>query len=95
MVINVLLGASDAIYQNYALWLMSMAAQGDARKTVAYAAAYKGVQSLGAGCAWLIDFSGRFSYREQGLITLLLALAGCLPVPQSFRLLDPKRASEL
>jgi len=86
MFINILLGASDAIYQNYALWLMSTVAQGSARKTVAYAGAYKGIQSLGAGCAWMLDLFG-VSYKTQGLITLVLAAGGCAPLLKALPML--------
>mmetsp|Transcript_107611 Transcript_107611/g.273180 ORF Transcript_107611/g.273180 Transcript_107611/m.273180 type:complete len:180 (+) Transcript_107611:111-650(+) len=82
---GIILGVGAGIFWTAQSSLMMMYATPNSR----------GMQSLGAGCAWFIDLSGRFSYREQGLITLLLAFAGCLPVPQSFRLLDPKRASEL
>ena len=63
MLIFVLLGAADAAYQNFAYWLMSMAAGSDVRKTVMYASVYKGIQSLGAGAAWLIDLPDANSYR--------------------------------
>ncbi|CAE7943223.1 unnamed protein product, partial [Symbiodinium sp. KB8] len=65
MCVFALLGAADAIYQNYAYWLMSTAAGSNVRKTVMYSAAYKGVQSLGAGMAWLIDLDPGISYRQQ------------------------------
>ncbi|CAK9056926.1 UNC93-like protein 2, partial [Durusdinium trenchii] len=87
MAIFLLLGASDAIYQNYAYWLMSMAAGGDVRKTVMYSAAYKGVQSLGAGMAWLIDLT-EASYFLQGSLCLVLTLGACLPVLGTFHMLE-------
>ena len=67
------LGAADAIYQTYAYWLMSMAAGSDVRKTAMYSAVYKGVQSLGAGLAWIIDLS-EASYFLQGGLCLTLTL---------------------
>jgi len=91
MAINVMLGASDAIYQNFALWLMSMAAAGDARKAVTYAAAYKGVQSLGAGLAWALDLAGFLSYRQQGVLTLVLAIGACAPVARTFSMLETSK----
>merc|ERR1712151_49710 len=88
MIIYILLGASDAIYQTYAYWLMSMAAGSDVRKTVMYAAIYKGVQSFGAGIAWLIDLPDSFTYRMQGILCLFLTLSACLPVTSTFRILS-------
>eukprot|EP00435_Cladocopium_sp_Y103_P009898 s3109_g2.t1 len=73
MAIFILLGAADAIYQNYVYWLMSMAAGSDVRKTAMYSAVYKGVQSLGAGMAWIIDLS-EASYFLQGALCLTLTL---------------------
>eukprot|EP00931_Biecheleriopsis_adriatica_P118589 TRINITY_DN93954_c0_g1_i1.p1 TRINITY_DN93954_c0_g1~~TRINITY_DN93954_c0_g1_i1.p1 ORF type:complete len:464 (-),score=97.88 TRINITY_DN93954_c0_g1_i1:80-1471(-) len=90
----VLLGAADAIYQNYAYWLMSMAAGSDVRKTVMYSAVYKGVQSLGAGIAWLLDLHPGASYRSQGLLCLVLTLGACLPVLGTFRSLDDGKKSD-
>ncbi|CAE7289970.1 unnamed protein product [Symbiodinium sp. CCMP2592] len=84
MCVFALLGAADAIYQNYAYWLMSTAAGSNVRKTVMYSAAYKGVQSLGAGMAWLIDLDPRISYRQQGVLCLVLTLGACLPVLGTF-----------
>eukprot|EP00933_Yihiella_yeosuensis_P026292 TRINITY_DN20400_c2_g1_i1.p1 TRINITY_DN20400_c2_g1~~TRINITY_DN20400_c2_g1_i1.p1 ORF type:complete len:314 (-),score=41.21 TRINITY_DN20400_c2_g1_i1:725-1564(-) len=92
MIIFILLGASDAIYQNYAYWLMSMAAGDDVQKTVMYSAVYKGVQSLGAGCAWLIDLPSTTSYQTQGTLCLLLTLGACVPVSKTFSALHCKKA---
>ena len=80
MAVYALLGAADAIYQSFAYWLMSTAAGGSVRKTVQYSAAYKGVQSLGAGVAWLADLSSNFSYRAQGVVALLLTVSACVPI---------------
>eukprot|EP00434_Breviolum_minutum_P013066 symbB.v1.2.011512.t1/scaffold777.1/size163462/3 len=93
MAIFVLLGASDAIYQNYAYWLMSMAAGSDGRKTAMYSAVYKGVQSLGAGMAWTLDLSD-ISYWLQGLFCLSLTLGACLPVLQCFKILEDGRPND-
>mmetsp|Transcript_105181 Transcript_105181/g.327919 ORF Transcript_105181/g.327919 Transcript_105181/m.327919 type:complete len:449 (-) Transcript_105181:101-1447(-) len=92
MAVYVLLGAVDAIYQNFAYWLMSMAAGSDVRKTVMYSAVYKGTQSLGAGMAWFLDYSPDVSYRLQGIITLILTLGACTPLPATFGLLEPEKA---
>mmetsp|Transcript_13398 Transcript_13398/g.22029 ORF Transcript_13398/g.22029 Transcript_13398/m.22029 type:complete len:450 (-) Transcript_13398:38-1387(-) len=88
MLVFILLGAVDAIYQNYAYWLMSMAAGSDVRKTVMYSAVYKGVQSLGAGIAWLIDLEPTASYWSQGALCLVLTVGACFPVMRTFRSLD-------
>jgi len=95
MFVFLLLGAADAVYQNYAYWLMSMAAGNNVRKTVMYSAVYKGVQSLGAGVAWLIDLSPFFSYRAQGMFCLVLSLGACLPVLGTFRNFDSMKVNEL
>ncbi|CAJ1426008.1 unnamed protein product, partial [Effrenium voratum] len=92
MGIFLLLGAADAMYQTYAYWLMSMAAGSDVRKTVMYSAAYKGLQSLGAGLAWFLDLS-RMSYFTQGGLCLALTLSACLPVLGSFKALESKKDS--
>jgi MFS family permease len=65
MIVFSLLGASDAMYQNYAYWLMSTAAGGNIRKLVQYSAAYKCTQSLGGGIAWLSDLGSGFPYQLQ------------------------------
>lgn len=88
MLVFTLLGAADAMYQNYAYWLMSMASGGDVRKMVQYSAAYKGTQSLGAGIAWLSDLGDGFSYHSQGVFALTLTLMACAPVVPTFKLLD-------
>jgi len=88
MLVYALLGAADAVYQNFAYWLMSMTAGSDVRKTVMYSAVYKGTQSLGAGLAWLVDGPGVVSYRAQGAAALALALVACVPVLPTFRALD-------
>mmetsp|Transcript_44854 Transcript_44854/g.120082 ORF Transcript_44854/g.120082 Transcript_44854/m.120082 type:complete len:335 (-) Transcript_44854:63-1067(-) len=88
MLVFALLGAADAMYQNYAYWLMSMASGGDVRRMVQYSAAYKGTQSLGAGVAWLSDLGGGFPYRSQGVVALTLTLMACAPVVPTFALLD-------
>jgi len=95
MVVYMLLGAVDAIYQNFAYWLMSMAAGSDVRKTVMYSAVYKGTQSLGAGIAWFLDYSPAVSYRLQGVITLSLTLVACVPLPSTFALLEPDKAPKV
>lgn len=87
MIIYILLGASDAIYQTYAYWLMSTAAGSDVRKTVMYAAIYKGVQSFGAGMAWLLDLNDAFTYKAQVIVALVLTLGACLAVIPSFKYL--------
>lgn len=94
MAIFVLLGAADAIYQNYAYWLMSMAAGSDVRKTAMYSAVYKGVQSLGAGMAWIIDLS-EASYFLQGALCLTLTLGACLPVLPCFKILEDGKKDDL
>eukprot|EP00440_Ansanella_granifera_P050904 gb/GFBE01055172.1/.p1 GENE.gb/GFBE01055172.1/~~gb/GFBE01055172.1/.p1 ORF type:complete len:454 (+),score=72.54 gb/GFBE01055172.1/:1-1362(+) len=94
MLIFILLGAADAIYQNYAYWLMSMAAGSDVRKTVMYSAVYKGVQSLGAGIAWLMDLQPSVTYRSQGWLCLVLTLGACLPVMGTFRNLDDGKKTD-
>uniref|UniRef100_A0A7S2CVS6 Major facilitator superfamily (MFS) profile domain-containing protein n=1 Tax=Octactis speculum TaxID=3111310 RepID=A0A7S2CVS6_9STRA len=88
MVIYALMGASDAVYQSYAYWLMSSAARGSVRKTVQFSAAYKGIQSLGGGLAWLADLSDSFSYRAQGIVALGITLVACLPVKNTFKYLS-------
>jgi len=95
MLVFLLLGASDAIYQSYAYWLMSTVAAGDVRKTVMYSAAYKGIQSLGAGIAWLIDLQPGVSYQAQGTFCLLLSVGACIPVLMTFRNLDGKLDCEI
>mmetsp|Transcript_36691 Transcript_36691/g.67272 ORF Transcript_36691/g.67272 Transcript_36691/m.67272 type:complete len:437 (-) Transcript_36691:47-1357(-) len=95
MLAFLLLGASDAIYQSYAYWLMSTVAAGDGRRTVMYSAAYKGIQSLGAGVAWLIDLPVSFSYQAQGTLCFLLAVGACAPVMLTFRSLDGKLDAEI
>jgi len=80
MLVFGLLGAADAMYQTFAYWLMSTTAGSDVQRMVRYAAVYKGVQSLGAGAAWLLDLPTVISYRAQGILTLALALGACIPV---------------
>jgi len=84
MGVYLLLGAADAVYQNYAYWLMSTAAGADVRKTVSYAAVYKGCQSFGAGFAWLSDLFPACTYRAQGVFALSLTFLACLPVCTTF-----------
>jgi hypothetical protein len=50
-------GWSDSIIQTFAYWLMSVIARDDARLAGRYAGYYKGVQSVGAAVAWLLDSS--------------------------------------
>jgi len=88
MIVFILLGASDAMYQNYAYWLMSTAAGGNIRKLVQYSAAYKCTQSLGGGIAWLSDLGSGFPYQLQGLVALMLTLMACAPVVPTFQQLD-------
>ena len=80
-----LLGAADAVYQNYAYWLMSTAAGDSASKTVSYSAVYKGAQSLGAGCAWLLDIPSSVTYRSQCVVALVLTLGAFAPVVPALR----------
>lgn len=95
MFIFVLLGAADAVYQNYAYWLMSMAAGGDVKRTVMYSAVYKGVQSAGAGAAWLIDLPAVCSYQVQGVIVLALTLGACIPVLQCFDMISVSKKDDV
>lgn len=78
MAIFALLGAADAMYQNFAYWLMSIAAGGAGRKMVMYSAIYKAMQSLGAGAAWLSDLSTAFSYQLQVWVALVLTTGACV-----------------
>lgn len=94
MSIYVLLGAADAMFQTYAYWLMSMAAGTDVRKTVMFAAAYKGLQSLGAGASWMLDLAPHMSYTSQGAITLVLTVASCMPVMFTLWHVDPLKLSK-
>lgn len=93
MTVLTLNGVADAIYQNFAYWLMSMAAGSDTAKVVQYAAVYKGTQSLGAGLAWLLDLNAGYSYRAQGIVALAINLAACLPVVRTFQGLGEDRSS--
>eukprot|EP00927_Polykrikos_kofoidii_P037943 TRINITY_DN32159_c0_g1_i2.p1 TRINITY_DN32159_c0_g1~~TRINITY_DN32159_c0_g1_i2.p1 ORF type:complete len:492 (+),score=63.25 TRINITY_DN32159_c0_g1_i2:27-1502(+) len=88
MFIFVLLGAADAIYQNFAYWLMSMAAGDNVRKTVMYAAVYKGVQSFGAGISWLVDLSDPFTYSLQGLVAMIFTIGACMPLLFAFQFIE-------
>merc|ERR1719409_946160 len=82
------------MYQNFAYWLMSMAAGNDLRRTVMYSAVYKGVQSLGAGVAWLTDLNHGFTYQAQGIVALSLTLLACVPVVPSLRLIELDHAPD-
>lgn len=48
-------GLGDSVLQTFAYWLMSVLAKDDTVLAARYAGYYKGVQSLGAMVAWLID----------------------------------------
>jgi len=93
MIVNFTLGAADAVIQTYALWIIAMVAGDDARKTVAFAAAYKGLQAFGAGAAWMIDASGLVNYKAQGIITIVITLVSCMPILKTFDALDTKKNS--
>jgi len=92
MTVYALQGAVDAVYQNYAYWLMSMAAGGNVRKTVMYSAVYKGAQSMGACAAWLIDLQPGISYYSQGLFVLVVTLLSCLPILPTLDSISCKRS---
>jgi len=48
-------GFADSIIQTFSYWIMSAIGQSDTQLCARYAGYYKGVQSLGAAVAWLID----------------------------------------
>ncbi|KAJ1860866.1 hypothetical protein LPJ73_001202 [Coemansia sp. RSA 2703] len=52
-----LMGAADAHLQSFAYWLIATTTS-DAQMLARYAGFYKGVQSLGAAIAWLLDAQG-------------------------------------
>lgn len=56
-ILFVLMGVTDALVQSYCLWLIGAHAnEPDALSR--YAGYYKGVQSAGAGVAWMLDALG-------------------------------------
>mmetsp|Transcript_63103 Transcript_63103/g.162489 ORF Transcript_63103/g.162489 Transcript_63103/m.162489 type:complete len:466 (+) Transcript_63103:55-1452(+) len=91
MVVFFFLGAGDAVYQNFAYWLMSTAAGDNVTKTVAYSAIYKGVQSLGAGIAWLSDIPDSMTYRRQCLIAITITLGSMIPIIPTFKHLENEK----
>lgn len=48
-------GLADSIIQTFSYWIMSIIAGNDTVLAARYAGYYKGVQSLGAAVAWLLD----------------------------------------
>eukprot|EP00928_Gymnodinium_smaydae_P055222 TRINITY_DN38815_c0_g1_i1.p1 TRINITY_DN38815_c0_g1~~TRINITY_DN38815_c0_g1_i1.p1 ORF type:complete len:454 (+),score=83.41 TRINITY_DN38815_c0_g1_i1:119-1480(+) len=89
MSIYALLGAADAMFQTYAYWLMSMAAGTNVRKTVMFAAAYKGLQSLGAGASWMVDLPATNNYSLQGYLCLVFTVVSSIPVAWTLGFIDP------
>lgn len=77
-------GLSDSLLQTFAYWLMSTIGGADTCLLARYSGYYKGVQSLGAGIAWLLDSSVvTISYSKQYWICVVLFIVGsvaCIPV---------------
>lgn len=84
VLVFILLGTADAMFQTYAYWLMSSAAGTSVRHAVMYSAIYKSAQSCGGGVAWLLDLVGRFTYKDQGIVALSLCCASCIPILWTF-----------
>jgi len=84
VLVFILLGSADAMFQTYAYWLMSSAAGTSVRHAVMYSAIYKSAQSCGAGVAWLLDLIGGFTYKDQGILAISLCCASCIPVLWTF-----------
>lgn len=70
-VLYAFMGICDSMVQTYAYWLMGAIANSPAI-LARYAGYYKGIQSLGAAIAWILDASGMM-YRWQAIICFILA----------------------
>lgn len=55
LVTMILYGLADSLIQTFSYWIMSVLAGDNAQLAARYAGFYKGVQSLGAAIAWLLD----------------------------------------
>lgn len=74
----ILMGISDAVFQVYALWLISSVSNGDVNKSTRYAAAYKGIQSLGNGISNFAELSTTFYYSIQLWVCMAFAVLSVL-----------------
>ncbi|KAJ2511546.1 hypothetical protein GGI11_005069 [Coemansia sp. RSA 2049] len=63
MILYMLYGIGDALYQNFAYWIIGSLTN-DNQKLSRYAGFYKGIQSLGATVAWQLD-AKNVSYLHQ------------------------------
>ncbi|KAJ2397716.1 hypothetical protein GGI05_000505 [Coemansia sp. RSA 2603] len=81
IVLYTLYGVGDALYQNFAYWLIGSLTN-DGQKLSRYAGFYKGMQSLGSVVAWQLDAKG-VSYLDQMIgnwVLLVISLGPMLYV---------------
>lgn len=60
IIVYILYGLGDAMWQTYAYWVMGSIAGSDTRLCARFAGFYKGVQSAGAAIAWGIDLKAAY-----------------------------------
>lgn len=73
-------GLADSLVQTFSYWLMSILAGDNAPLAARYAGFYKGIQSLGAAIAWLLDSSYiQASYEVQIIVCISLFVVGMIP----------------
>lgn len=92
-------GLADSLVQTFSYWLMSILADDNSQLAARYAGFYKGIQSLGAAIAWLIDSSYiSASYPVQIGVCIALFVVGMVPtffVVQELSLREVERPHSL
>jgi len=73
-------GLADSLIQTFSYWFMSILAGDNAQLAARYAGFYKGVQSLGAAIAWLLDSEYINATAETQLwVCVALFVVGMIP----------------
>jgi len=79
LVVYIGYGISDSLFQCYITWVLTTLAGTDTNKTAQFFGFYKGVQSLFAAVAWILDSEYvLMSYKYQYFVCVAMFVFGCL-----------------